>query len=264
MGSHDRHTAANSVRGYAFPDGSATLRTGRVSDAGHDLRRRYEVAGISPDGTPQTYARILPATPLLDEAFAAFQHGSLITTPQGPVAVEDLTPGMIVDTMDSGPKPLLWVGSTILAPCDDPDRAQGAVFTRITADSLGLGRPMPDLVLGPHARLLYRARGCQSALGSAAAFAPASAFVDGVALIALRSPQAMRVYHLALNGQHILSANGVEVESYHPGADRGATLDRASRIGFLSLFPHLDGFDGFGTMPIPRLTAFELEALRAA
>lgn len=263
MGSHDRHAATPALRP------AATDRPTRAGDAAFGesarrMRRRYEIAGISPDGTPQNYARVLAAEPHLDAAFAAFLHGTLIATPQGPVAVEDLAPGMILDTVDAGPKPLLWAGSTVLSPAQDEGHAGSATFTRVTADSLGLGRPMPDLVLGPHARILYRHPGCQGILGSNAVFAPASAFVDGVALIALRAPQAMRVYHLALRGQHILTANGVEVESYHPGDGGKVTMDPASRIRFLSLFPHLDAVEGFGPMPFPRLTELELDALRAA
>ncbi|MBN2907890.1 MAG: Hint domain-containing protein [Rhodobacteraceae bacterium] len=226
--------------------------------------RRYEVAGLTPDGTPRHFARTLAAEPHLDEAFAAFARGTLIATANGPVAVEDLMPGMALMTADAGPRRLMWVGTTQLMPPDDPLHAERTGLTRITADSLGLGRPMPDLVLGPRARMLFRHSGCQALFGTEAGFAPASAFVDGVTLIALRPSRPMSVYHLALEGQHALVANGVEIESYHPGENADALMDAATRMEFLSLFPHLEGFGGFGAMTLPRLTAFELERLRAA
>ncbi|MBL3570255.1 Hint domain-containing protein [Rhodovulum visakhapatnamense] len=225
--------------------------------------RRYEVRGMTPDGTPQDFARAMPADPHVDEAFCAFAHGTLIATPQGPVAVEDLAPGMTVETAGAGPQPLLWVGSTVLAPPTDR-RGEIPVLTRITADSLGLGRPMPDLVLGPRARMLVRHPGCRALTGAEAAFAPATGFVDGMALIALRVVRPTRVFHLALSGQQVLLANGVEVESYHPGENASLLIDNGNRMRFLSLFPHVSGFSGFGAMPVPRLNAFELDGLNAA
>lgn len=264
MGSHDRTQAAftanrsfsaNARFGAPFPTGAP------VGDT--PVMRRYEIAGLTPDGRQVFLTRTMAAEPHVDEAFAAFARGTLIMTPNGAVAVEDLEPGMMLQTADAGPCRLNWVGSTLLAPsgANEHDQMQ---LTRITADSLGVGRPMPDLILGPRARMLFRHPGCRTLVGTDAAFAPASAFVDGIALIALRVLQPMRVYHLGLTGQHVLLANGVEVESYHPGENAAGLMDHAGRATFLSLFPHLDGFDGFGPMPLPRLTAFEMDGMRAA
>ncbi|ARC90160.1 Hint domain-containing protein [Rhodovulum sp. MB263] len=225
--------------------------------------RRYEVRGMTPDGRPHDVARAMPADPHVDEAFCAFAHGTLIATPQGPVAVEDLLPGMEIDTAGAGAQPLLWVGSTMLVPPAGRGR-ETVTLTRLTADSLGLGRPMPDLVLGPRARLLMRHPRCRALTGAETAFAPATGFVDGTALIALRVLRPTRVYHLALHGQQVLLANGVEVESYHPGENASLLIDKANRLRFLSLFPHVSGFGGFGPMQVPRLTAFEMEKLNAA
>ncbi|SIO46190.1 Hint domain-containing protein [Rhodovulum sp. ES.010] len=256
MGSLDHpHARRAGAAGYPAAAGQIGARP---------LLRRYEVTGTSADGRRQTFVRAMPADPHLDEAFAAFSHGTLIATADGPVAVEDLQPGMALATVDAGPRRLMWIGSTVLAPNAEGRPQDTPVLTRVTADSLGLGRPMPDLVLGPRARMLFRHPACRDLVGSDAAFAPASSFVDGVALIALRAVRPTRVFHLALESQHILRANGVEVESYHPGESADKVMDYAARLKFLALFPHLDGFDGFGPMPLPRLTAFEMDAMRAA
>ncbi|MGC9419414.1 MAG: Hint domain-containing protein [Rhodovulum sp.] len=251
MGTHER---------YPLPTHPSRL-------AGHDAgaaMRRYEVNGLCPDGYPQQFIRALPAEPYIDEAFAAFSHGTLIATPGGPVAVEDLAPGMTLATADAGPQRLMWIGSTVLVPMAGALRSDLPALTRVTADSLGLGRPMPDLILGPRARMLFRHPGCHEILGTGQAFAPASAFVDGVALIGLRVTRPTRVFHLALEAQHVLLANGVEVESYHPGDNAADLMDQGQRLRFLALFPHLGGFEGFGPMAMPRLTAFEMDRMRAA
>jgi len=218
-----------------------------------------------PDGRLESLTRVAPATPAFEDAFAALARGTLISTADGPVAVEDLTPGTLVETVGRGPQPLLWVGAITLFP--QPGSTTGgeaARLTRLATDALGLGRPMPDLVLGPRARVLYRHAACREILGAASAFAPARAFVDGVQVTELSPVSPVRVHHLAFHGQQILNANGIEVESFHPGPQAEAMMDAESLALFLSLFPHLETLQGFGPMETPRLTAFELEGLLAS
>ncbi len=228
------------------------------------LTRRYQVAGLAPSGCIEHHSIVAPATPVFEEAFASFAHGTLIQTTQGPVAVEDLYPGILVETAESGPKPLLWVGSMAMRHDTAQLDAHAAPLIRITADRFGLGRPMPDLMLGPRARLLYRNAACQALFGTPTAFAPARGFVDGHSLIAVTPVSAVRTYHLALDGQQVILANGLEVESYHPGISADTMMDMETRRMFFALFPHARTISDFGAMPVPRLTAFELDGMRAA
>jgi len=262
MGSHDRYAAYEAAMKKAR-SGRNVARPGFTAPETRPLMRRYEVTGLAPDGTVQHFTRALVAEPHLDEAFAAFARGTLIATDAGPVAIEDLTPGMMLETADAGLQRLMWVGSTVLVPKADPLLADTPLLTRISADSLGLGRPMPDLVLGPWARMLVRHAACRALLNTEEAFAPASCMVDGQSFIGLHAVQPMRVYHLAVDGQHVLLANGVEVESYHPGANAAAMMHGDCHARFLSLFPHVTGLASFGRMRLPRLTAFEMERLKA-
>ena len=265
---------AGDPRAVSGPTGSSTVaRPGGASRREMPLTRRYEMRCLLPDGRLEEFARTGPATPVFEDAFAAFARGALISTAHGPVAVEDLTPGSLVETAAHGPQPLLWVGAITLFPDPGPTPGgEGARLTRLATDAFGLGRPMPDLVLGPRARVLYRHARCREILGpgegtgegTGAAFAPAHAFADGVSVTELRPASPVRVYHLAFRGQQIVLANGVEVESYHPGPGIDALLTPAMRTAFLDLFPCFDDFHGFGPMDTPRLTAFEVDTLRAA
>jgi hypothetical protein len=242
------------------------------ADLGRDqpLTRRYDIRALAGDGTVEEFTRIAPATPVFEDAFAAFARGTLIATAEGPVAVEDLVPGTIVETATAGPQPLLWVGAmTVYPDTRGTGGGDGGCLTRMASDAFGLGRPAPDLVLGPRARVLFRSAACHEMVGASAAFAPARAFIDGDGAIRVAPVSPVRVYHLAVRGQQVIRANGMEVESYHPGAAPATMMTRETLDLFLSLFPHIDpadddGAGGFGAMTVPRLTAFELDSLRAA
>ncbi|WP_161470923.1 Hint domain-containing protein [Tropicimonas marinistellae] len=200
---------------------------------------------------------------MFEEAFSAFGRGALVTTDAGVVAVEDLVPGMCVETAGQGLQPLLWIGSMSIYPTTtelhgiEPPR-----MVRIATEAFGHGRPIPDLVLGPFARLLYRNPRCRAVLGASEAFVPAEAFVDGLSVVSVTPIAPVRAYHLGFSGQQIVNANGMEVESYHPGPQFEARMDRRSLDLFLSLFPHAVGPEGFGPMETPRMTTYEFETLR--
>ncbi|TCP63105.1 Hint domain-containing protein [Rhodovulum bhavnagarense] len=259
----DRHATGLAVQNMA-PAASMTwtARPERRPRRNLPLMRKYEVAGLTATGTVVTLTHIAPAMPHLDEVVSAFAHGTLIETPSGPIAIEDLRPGQMLRTSDAGAQRLLWVGSTVLAAA--PESEAAPPVTRITADCLGPGRPISDLVLGPRARLVVRHPGCRALCGSDAALVPASALTDGTTLIALRPTWPVRLYHLGLARQYILLANGVEVESYHPGENALELLEPGTRQAFLALFPHLRGRAAFGEAALPRLTTFEFETLSSA
>lgn len=223
------------------------------------LTRRYEMAWLGPSGV-ETATRVAPAAAPFEEAFAAFARGTLIATETGPVAVEDLVPGQRLLTHDGAAEPLLWLGSMTLFP-KAAEGAEPARLVRITADSLGLGRPMPDLVLAPHARVLLSGARLKARLGLDAAFAPARALADGLSVIEVAPVAPITVFHLMLPRQAGLRAAGMDVESFHPGPGFAELTDPQSRALFLALFPHLDRLDQFGPAPIPRLTRFEAEEM---
>lgn len=226
------------------------------------LTRRYEVAFLTPDGAIDSFTRVAPALPVFEEAFSAFGRGALIATEFGAVAVEDLQPGIRIETATNGFQPLEWIGSMTLYPGNGEARSsEPARLIRIATEAFGPDRPLPDLVIGSPARLLYRNPGCLSAYGTAQAFVPADAFVDSLSVIQVTPVAPVRVFHLGLAGQQVVKANGLEIESFHPGPQIQSRMDRNTLALYLSLFPHTEGREGFGTLEIPRLSREEFEAL---
>ena len=261
---YPRHAAANAAKANLSPSQHPQTRMDRAPSRSTTVTRRYEICGLTPEGDIADFTRVAPATPVFEDAFAGFARSSLFLTESGPVAIEDLHPGMMLETGRNGLQPLLWVGSMTIYPGAPGQSAESATLTRVTADSFGLGRPMPDLMLGARARLLYRGAGCQEMFGTDAGFAPARAFVDGVSTIKVQPVAPIRVYHLALHGQQIVSANGLEVETYHPGQHAEMMVEPEIREIFLGLFPHVQSLGDFGQMPLPRMTAFDLVTRRGA
>lgn len=224
------------------------------------LTRRYEIAYLVEKGQVETCTRLAPAIPEFEEAFSAFARGTVIATTEGPVAIEDLVPGMEALTGEGRASRITWIGSMTLFPPHALPGMSRSTLTRITADAFGVGRPMPDLVLGPRARILVRDARCRFATGVEAAYAPARSFADGVSIIEVTPVAPITVYHIVLERQGSIRAAGLEIESFHPGARIADGFDPQVVQIFLTLFPHLRSVADFGTMAHPRMSAAEVES----
>lgn len=210
------------------------------------------------------FSRLVPAISAFDEAFSAFARGTLLHTERGQMAVEDLLPGDRVRTVDAGFQTLLWRGTTLLsARAKGQDPTMGKL-TRIAADALGIARPMPDLVLGPKARLAHRASGVKTLTGQDTALVPGRDFIDGVNVVSLTPPTTVPAFHLGFARHHLLVASGVEVESYHPGPAHLLGLRGDMLSLFLSCFPHVGGLEDFGPPAMPRLSLSDLDLFEVA
>ena len=226
--------------------------------------RRYDVMYLDGLGNIEETNFRAPAIESFEASCGAFAHGTLIGSDMGNVPVEDLIPGQTINTRDNGPQTIRWIGSMTLVPSTNDPRVAAAKLTRITEGSIGLGRPERHLVLGPHARILRRNAACLSLFGTEAAFAPANAFTDGVSIIEVNPVSSVRVFHIMLDGQQIITAGGIETESYPPGRRDTSGVPTALTSAFLELFPHIDDFAGFGPMRVPRLSADDIRSLESA
>ncbi|WP_176518590.1 Hint domain-containing protein [Rhodobacter maris] len=228
------------------------------------LTRRYEAIWCDNAGEIRDSIRLAPATPLFEEAFSALARGSVIATETGPVAVEDLVPGMRARTGEGGLETITWVGSMMIYPEHGAAEGRDTVrLTRITAEALGVGRPVPDLVLGPRARLCLRDPRLRAVIGGEAAYVPARAFIDGVSVIEVTPLAPVTVYHVVLENHGSLRVAGLEVEAFHPGEGVERMIDPRMLSLFEAQFPQLEGLAGFGPLAHPRLTRFEVESLWA-
>ncbi|MEO0773596.1 MAG: Hint domain-containing protein [Pseudomonadota bacterium] len=223
--------------------------------------RKYTISRLTAGGDIKRSDQIGPAMPIFESAFSAFAHGTIITTEHGPVAVEDLEPGMKIMTMGDSAEPLLWLGAMTVMPrtdgidseiAEDEDRLRSSL-TRVMADSFGVGRPHADLMAGPGARLLLRRPARFSISGDERPLTPASHIADGMNATQIVPPAPVTVYHLCLPKHAIISANGIDAESFHPGAGFERNMGPNMLTLFLSFFPHVKEARDFGPLAHPRL-----------
>lgn len=218
------------------------------------ITRRFETEWLR-DGFVESNVSVAPALPIFEQAFGAFSHGVLIQTTEGPVAVEDLCPGMTLECGSGRTSQLMWKGSITLVPGaptlnDTPDR-----LYRVMTDAYGVARPVQDQTFGPHVRRLDRDPKIRAAMGTDAVLVPLSAMADGNSVIEVTPVSPTRVYHLACEGHEALLAAGLEVESFHPGPETPLSLPDEMLQLFMQFFPYLSSVRDFGRLTAPRITA---------
>lgn len=217
------------------------------------LMRKYETMALLPDLTISVKSHVAPATPLFEETSTAFARGTLIQTTQGPVAVEDLMPGDIIETA-LGEEPIMWIGSTTYVPGHSDDGTSLTSLTRITSGAYGLGRPELDLLMGPGARMVVRHEKLERLLGQDAVLAPVADYVDGDRLFQVVPAGTVQTYHLMTRRHTTFTIGGIEVETYHPGKSAGQSMGQNTRALFLSMFPNLNQLEDFGQVSLTRTT----------
>jgi hypothetical protein len=223
------------------------------------LMRKYEVAHLTSSYDIEDFTRIAPAAAVFEDCFAAIGRGAIVQTRTGSVAVEDLLPGDKVKTSTNGFQTLRWRGSMTIVPGARNKRPEMGTMTRLTADSLGYGRPGLDLVLGPSARILNKAHGVRTLTGSDQAFTPARDFIDGSSIIELRPIAPVHCYQLGFDSHEQINVNGVEIETLHPGLPHLVQMRSDMQLLFMSLFPHKRNLADFEALLHPRINLRDLD-----
>ena len=211
--------------------------------------RHFEVAALRPDGSLMVKDFTTPALPLFESAFSAFARGTVLQSDAGPVAIEDLQPGDHVMTAVGAPSEVVWIGSSTFVPSDAGRRMP---LVRIMADSFGMNRPANFVTVGPSARLLQTPQHLRAEFGGSQMLTPASAFVDGVNVIEVVPPTPVHLFHICLRRHAAIIVGGLEMETFHPGANATRAVSHTLRDLFLSMFPHINHVTDFGALAHPR------------
>jgi hypothetical protein len=136
-----------------------------------------------------------------------FMPGTMIATPDGKRAVEDLAIGDRVTTTDGREQAIRWIGRQSVAPLFADELM---LPVRIRAGALGENVPERDLFVSPDHALLVDG-----------VLAHAGALVNGVSILRERDvPAVFTYYHVELDDHSLLLAEGAPAETFIDNVDR--------------------------------------------
>jgi hypothetical protein len=182
--------------------------------------------------------RTLRPTPSEQPSVICFTPGTMLRTETGPVAIEDLGPGERLLTRDSGPQPVLWTGHRRMSGARlfaMPDQRP----IRLRRGALGLDRPEEDLILSPEHRVLVKGHAARALWGEPEVLVRAADLVGDRLIAVDHSLRETWYIHLMLERHEVIWANGLEVETFHPGFMGLETLTGGQRDLLFDLRPEL-------------------------
>jgi Hint domain len=139
-----------------------------------------------------------------------YAPGTLIDTPSGQRAVQDLRPGDSVITADNGVQQIQWVR------CKDQlvrGQTEDRLPVLIKAGTLGANLPMQDLIVSPQHRILVGTAGQLTQIFDQAAFVPAKALTGLAGIRHITGRSRIAWIHFACDRHEIVCANGCLAES---------------------------------------------------
>lgn len=185
-----------------------------------------------------------------------FVAGTLILTPDGERAVETLLPGDLVLTHDDGAQPVRWIGQRTVP-------ARGVLApVRIKANTLGDHR---TLLLSPQHRVLIRDGLAELLFGEAEVLVAAKDLVNDRSIRAQEGGDVTYV-HVLFDRHQVVFSEGLATESFLPGPQVTAQLERQIVDEIAVIFPELNPRTGDGYGPAARRTlrGHEAQVLFAA
>ena len=172
-----------------------------------------------------------------------FCRGTMIDTPQGARAIEDLREGDLVKTADNGAQPVRWIGSrklsSVMLMVKEDLRP-----VRIAAGALGNGLPHTTLMVSQQHRVLVRSRIAQRLTGSQEVLVAAKhlCMLDGIDLVDDFEP--IEYFHILLDGHELVFSNGAATETLYTGAEALKSLNKAAVQEIRTLFPAPKSLEG--------------------
>ena len=159
-------------------------------------------------------------------AMVCFAEKTRIATPSGPRPIEALRPGDLVQTVDNGPRPILWAERRELGPSD------------LTANPhhrpIELRAAGERLVVSPQHRIAVEIGGQEQLLA-----AKHLLDVPGVSARRMDGKRRVRYHHLLLGTHELLVANGVLAESLYIGSMTAKAIGRHGQAEIRAFFPDL-------------------------
>lgn len=147
-----------------------------------------------------------------------FTLGTMIRTPTGDQPVETLKPGDLVETLDNGPRPLLWVGRSQRRGTGDDAPIEFAPGVLGATSKTALSPLHHVLVKGHDAMLIS---------GSYEVLVKAKHLENAGSIRRRDMRGSLSYFHLLFDRHEIIFGDGMPSESYQPGKQTVASFDPA-------------------------------------
>lgn len=192
-----------------------------------------------------------------------FTPGTRLRTPHGERPVETLREGELLQTADGAAQEILWIGRRRLSggqmhamPELPPIRIRGA--------TLGEDAPDGDLVVSPRHRVLLRSAAARALFGVPEVLVAAEDLLNDTTVTRDRELREVSYIHLLLPRHHIVWANGVPTESFHPASTDLRTVDPVELRRLTAIVPGVEADPrGYGEAVRRELNRTESRALLA-
>lgn len=257
-------------RAFTLTDGTQSW-TATLIEMPEIARPLLMFAGIMPPADTPLYVSegvVDPALPSrlaeAAEGVVCFTPGTLLETPDGVRPVEHLVAGDRVVTKDGGAQPIIWAGSRNVSGARlyaMPDLRP----VRIREGSLGDNRPAGDLIVSPDHRMLVTGAAAEALWGEAEVLVAARDLIDGSRIARDLAAKSVTYHHLMLETHHVVVANGVETESFHPAAAALGAIEEDQRMRLFDVMPELaEDAHRYGPMSRRALNKAEAALLSAS
>ncbi len=181
-----------------------------------------------------------------------FVRGTMIETAEGPKAIEHITVGDMVNTMDHGVQPVRWIGSSKV-------KGQGvSAPILIRKGALDNDR---DLWVSPQHRMFVSGWQLELLFAEPEALVPAKMLVNDSTILRVELPE-VEYFHVMFDQHEIIFAEGSPSESFHPGRMGMGTFSADTCEEIFRLFPKLEtDLPSYGPSARNSLKAYEAKIL---
>ena len=107
----------------------------------------------------------------------------------GPVAIEDLYPGDLVDTVNGDPMPVTWIGSTSFVPAQALLTSSFKGLMRLVADGYSKPGALGYLLLGRNTRFLQSSPALKEKIGISAVLTSVRDLENGFSAFLVSPPK---------------------------------------------------------------------------
>lgn len=173
-----------------------------------------------------------------ERVVSGFAEGTMITTPDGDVPVEQLAVGDRVITRDHGSQRVRWVGRTLLKPDVLQDRPELRPM-RIAKGALGNGLPQQNLLVGPEHRLLVTSDMVSLYFEVQEVFVTARHLPELSGVEVAPDVPAVNFIHVMFDEHELVLTNGTWSESFQPDGAALRGLEADQRRDLFAAFPDL-------------------------